>query len=391
MPLPDKQEFLEKLRQALIERDISETDITPYIERFDRFFERMTQDAENDRSDLLSDIDRIADNIADQISERYDEINRLAERTLTVDRVKPDEDAELAVAEDADNGSIDTTDSDTAAISFTVDDAPDGDVTRSFSSETVETASETGTPEDSDGQLNLANPDAVPQDKPSRKFRLDKKPQSNQAAMPNMAEGQAAPRADMTSRSDISRSDMSPNPDVMSKPDIIKKADSASQLINASQMKREPAKSSEVPGYIDEEPAPNSTIFWVLFAVSLPLTIPLALLVLLLFLGVWGGLAALIVGSIGVLIVGVAGGTALSLVGIIYGTTQLFSELPVGLYEIGLGVLIGGIVMFCGILLYNFAIRLLPLLMKLVARLFRYLYKQFWVLFKFLRKECAKL
>ena len=41
-------------------------------------------------------------------------------------------------------------------------------------------------------------------------------------------------------------------------------------------------------GYIDEEPAPNSTIFWVLFAVSLPLTIPLALLVLLLFLGVWG-------------------------------------------------------------------------------------------------------
>ena len=96
MPLPDKQEFLEKLRQALIERDISETDIAPYIERFDRFFERMTQDAENDRSDLLSDIDRIADNIADQISERYDEINRLAERTLTVDRVKPDEDAELA-------------------------------------------------------------------------------------------------------------------------------------------------------------------------------------------------------------------------------------------------------------------------------------------------------
>ena len=140
MPLPDKQEFLEKLRQALIERDISETDIAPYIERFDRFFERMTQDAENDRSDLLSDIDRIADNIADQISERYDEINRLAERTLTVDRVKPDEDAEPAVAEDTDNGSIDTTDSDTAAISFTVDDAPDGDITRSFSSETVETA-----------------------------------------------------------------------------------------------------------------------------------------------------------------------------------------------------------------------------------------------------------
>ena len=148
MPLPDKQEFLEKLRQALIERDISETDIAPYIERFDRFFERMTNDPENDRSDLLSDIDRIADNIADQISERYDEINRLAERTLTVDRVRVDEDAELAVdaesdkASDIDNESdMDAVDSDSAsdsntesvAINFTVtDDTTDDDITRAF-------------------------------------------------------------------------------------------------------------------------------------------------------------------------------------------------------------------------------------------------------------------
>ena len=62
----EKQQFLEKLRAALLDRDVSESDIQPYIERFDR----------------------IADNIAEQVSECYDEINRLAERTLTVDRVK---------------------------------------------------------------------------------------------------------------------------------------------------------------------------------------------------------------------------------------------------------------------------------------------------------------
>ena len=86
--MTDKQDFLTKLRAALVERDVAESDIEPYIERFDRFFDRMVQDPEKDN--LLSDVEHIADNIAEQISERYDEMNRLAERTLTVDRVKDD-------------------------------------------------------------------------------------------------------------------------------------------------------------------------------------------------------------------------------------------------------------------------------------------------------------
>lgn len=272
--MTEKQDFLEKLRTALIEREISEIDVNPYIERFDRFFDRMVNDPESNREDILSDVDSIADNIAAQVSERYDEINRLAERTMTVDRIAEDVESPIPVA-----------------------------------------AEQLMTGEDSQPAADQLQPDNSQTDESDKKL----------------------------------------------------------------------------PDYVDEEPTPNSTVFWVLFAVSLPVTIPLALCVVAMFIFVWGGLAALIIASIAALIVTAAGGTALSLVGIIYGVTKLFSVIPVGLYEIGIGVLVGGCVMFAGILLYNFAVRLLPLLIKLVARLFKYLYGQFKVLFEFLRRECAKL
>lgn len=284
----DKHEFLDRLRTALTERDVAEKDIEPYIERFDRFYDRMVSDPSQDR--LLNDIDRIADNIAEQISERYDEMNRLAERTLTVDRVKDSsEDAEQSAPAEK---------SETSPVPVGVEQSG----TAAEASESV--------------------PDAAPPDEG--------------------ADASAPPQTDY-------------------------------------------------PEYIDEEPSPNSRMFWILFAVSLPVTVPLALAVLALFVAAWAALAGLLVGAIGALIGVVAGGTALALVGVVYGITKLFSVLPVGLYEIGLGVMVGSCVMFFGILLYNFAIRLIPWLMKLVGRLFMFTWERAVALFGFLRKECAKL
>ena len=294
--MTDKQDFLEKLRAALIERDISETDIAPYLERFDRFYDRMVNDSENATPELLSDIDRIADNIAEQVSERYDEINRLAERTLTVDRVKGQDEK--------------TSQSVSVPEASKAPDEPD-DAVKTYSEESpraVEMAA--GTQED-DPPLSEEYDDESHENRP--------------------------------------------------------------------------------PEYIDEEPSPNSTIFWVLCAVSLPITLPLALAGVAVFAGVWVGLLGLIIGSIALLVCGAAVGTALALVGIIYGISQLFSVVPVGLYELGLGIMIGSVVMFAGILLYNFAIRLVPLIMRLWGRLFRYVCGRIRVLFGFLRKECAKL
>ncbi len=274
--MSEKQVFLEKLRAALTERDISENDIAPYLERFDRFYDRMVSDTSNSGEGLLDDIERIADNIAEQVSEKYDDINRLAERTLTVDRVS---------------------------------DAP--------------------------------------------------------AKAQNSAEAENNIHSDDT---------------------LLPEASNEEAVDEYSEY--EPIRP---PEYIDEEPSPSSTTFWILCAVSLPITIPLAALGLALFVGVWLGMAALIIGAVALLIAGAAVGTALSLVGIIYGISQLFSVAPVGLYEIGLGVMIAAAVMFVGILLYNFAIRLLPLLMRFWGRFFKFVCGKLRLLFGFIKKECAKV
>ncbi len=148
---------------------------------------------------------------------------------------------------------------------------------------------------------------------------------------------------------------------------------------------------NKLPDYIEEEKVQDSKMFWILFAVSLPLTVPLMLAIIAVFVSVWVGLAAVIAAAVAVLVAMVTVGTAASLIGIIYGVIQLFTSVPVGLYEIGIGVVVAGVVMFAGILLYNFAVRLVPLLIRLVGRLFKFVLKKLRVLFNFLRRECAKL
>jgi len=114
----------------------------------------------------------------------------------------------------------------------------------------------------------------------------------------------------------------------------------------------------------------GKTVFWVVFILTLPITLLLALVGIGIFAAVLGSLAVCVIALIAMTIACVAGGTALALVGIIYGITQLFSAVPIGLYEIGIGLMIGGAVMFVSILMYNIAVRLLPWLMRLVSKLF---------------------
>ncbi|MBE6611088.1 MAG: hypothetical protein E7632_01235 [Ruminococcaceae bacterium] len=287
--MTDKQSFLDRLNAALIERGLSDEDIRPYMERFDRFYDRMVSDPNQISAEALNDIDTIADNIAAQVAERNDEITRLAERTMTVNAVKEEPEEEYELVEDAPTGLVPVDEMDTA--------------------ETAE-AEAVVTDEDIDAL------EEIPQDD---------------------------------------------------------------------------GTSNRLPDYVEKEPIPNSTMFWVLFGVSLPVTIPLALAGLGIFAAVWIALIGLILASVAVLIAMVAAGSAVSLVGIIYGIIQLFSVVSVGLYEIGAGVIVAGVVMFAGILLYNFAVRLMPLIIRLVGRLFKFVIKKLVQLFNYLRRECAKL
>ena len=109
------------------------------------------------------------------------------------------------------------------------------------------------------------------------------------------------------------------------------------------------------------------------------------------FAGLFVGLTVAIILSIIAMIAIVAAGSIISLVGIIYGATLLFSFVAAGVYEIGLGVSVAGIVIFASVLLYNLAIRFIPWLMKKVAALLVYVCGKLKLLFYYIRRECFKL
>ena len=132
-------------------------------------------------------------------------------------------------------------------------------------------------------------------------------------------------------------------------------------------------------------------LFWVTFILALPFAVALGLVVLALFVAAFAALSVLMVASIAALAAVAAAGTAFTLVALVYGIVQALSVLPIGLYEIGIGVTAGAAVLFVSILLYNFAVRLIPFTMKQLARFFGWTARSLKVLFIYLKGACAKL
>ena len=116
----------------------------------------------------------------------------------------------------------------------------------------------------------------------------------------------------------------------------------------------------------------NEWLYVLLLVITIPIAVALILTAAVLYLGFWVVLALAMIVCIAVLVVFVAVFALISIVGIVYGVVELITgNVPVGLFEIGLGVMVGAAVMFIGILVYNFAVRFIPFIMKLLARLFR--------------------
>ncbi len=195
---------------------------------------------------------------------------------------------------------------------------------------------------------------------------------------------------DISALSDISEYDWDEEPEeVDDNPET--ESETGDIILPAEEYASLSTSSTRLPDYVEEEQIPNSKLFWILFVVTANIWIPLGLFALALFAAAWLGIAALMVGAIACMVALVAAGSALALVGIIYGIVQLFTSLAVGLYEIGLGIVIIGAVMLSGILIYNFAIRVVPILFSLLYKFFRYCLKKLKQLFNFLRKVCAKI
>ncbi len=121
----------------------------------------------------------------------------------------------------------------------------------------------------------------------------------------------------------------------------------------------------------------NKTLFIILACIAAPFVLALALVVVALYIFFWVALALLLIFSIAGLIVFVAAGCCISLIGIVYGVIQLVAgATPIGLFEIGLGVIVSGSVLLVGILVYNFAMRLIPFAMKQLARLLKFAFSK---------------
>lgn len=115
----------------------------------------------------------------------------------------------------------------------------------------------------------------------------------------------------------------------------------------------------------------NEWLYVLLLVVTIPLSVALILTAFVVYLGFWVVLALAMIACIAALVVFVTVFALIAIVGIVYGVVQLITgNMPVGLFEIGLGVMVGAAVMFIGILVYNFAVRFIPFIMKLLARLF---------------------
>ena len=116
----------------------------------------------------------------------------------------------------------------------------------------------------------------------------------------------------------------------------------------------------------------NEWLYVAILVVAIPIAIALILLAIILYLGFWVALSLIMIACIAVLVVFVTVGAFVSIVGIVYGVVELITgNTPAGLFEIGLGVIVGAAVMFVGILIYNFAVRFIPFGMKLLAKLFK--------------------
>ncbi len=140
-----------------------------------------------------------------------------------------------------------------------------------------------------------------------------------------------------------------------------------------------------------DKTARGSVIFWGGFILALPFIFAVLSLIIALFGICYIALIGAIIGFVLALIAIVAVGCGVSLVGIIYGITQLFSFVAAGVYEIGLGVMIAGAVLFTAVILYNAAVRFLPWVMRWLTVFFGFVFGKLRQLFYVVRRECYKL
>lgn len=138
---------------------------------------------------------------------------------------------------------------------------------------------------------------------------------------------------------------------------------------------------------------PRGRAFFISIAVlTSPLWICLSALVLAVFGLSIAAVCILIVATLGTVCIETACGGVLTLVGLIWGIAQIFSShIGIGIYEIGLGVIIGGVSLGAGILIYNFSVVVLPRFLRNLISFEGYCIRHVVPMLDRMREECNRL
>lgn len=154
--------------------------------------------------------------------------------------------------------------------------------------------------------------------------------------------------------------------------------------------------------YLDEETSPirektvltsrGKVFFWVITVLTSPLWICCGALVMCVFGIAVAAVCAFMAACICLVCAEAAAGGAVALVGIIYGISRIFTGSPAaGIFEIGLGIAVGGVALALGILTYNFAVVVLPGLLRQLISFEGYCLRRIPPALDRFREECNRL
>ncbi len=137
----------------------------------------------------------------------------------------------------------------------------------------------------------------------------------------------------------------------------------------------------------DAELAEKTKKFNIITACLSPLIVAVLLVIAAVIALLFFALGVVTVLSIAGLVGVTAAGTIVSVAGIIFSITIMTSSMPIGLYEFGISIMIGAAAMFVGVLLYNFAVRLMPYILKMLIVLVKLVVRKLKELFYKVKKE----
>ena len=141
-----------------------------------------------------------------------------------------------------------------------------------------------------------------------------------------------------------------------------------------------------------EKTKKSNWLFYVFAVILVPIVAVIGAILFAIVLTLWLALAVvstlLIVAVFGISAVG----ALFSLLGIIYGLIELIGgNIPGAMFEIGLALTVGSIVLFVGIIIYNVAVRFVPFIIKKLGVLLVLIFKSFGKAFRKFKKLCASI